>query len=48
MSKEFEEIVLKKLEVLDERTKDNSQKLGNLEIEVKDTKHELKDLKTKM
>lgn len=55
MSKEFEDIVLKKLEVLDERTqnlevqiKDNSKKLGNLEIEVKDTKHELKDLKTKV
>ena len=35
MSKEFEEIVLKKLDNLGDGLKYNTQRLGNLEIEVK-------------
>ena len=49
MSKEFEEIVLKKLENLETEFKGTNQRLeqrlGNLEIEVKDTKESLLDLR---
>ena len=48
MSKEFEKIVLEKLEVLDERTKVDSQKLGNLEIEVKANSKKLSNLEIEL
>ena len=41
MSKEFEEIVLKKLDALDKRTK-------NIETEVRDTRLELKETKQEL
>jgi len=49
MSKEFEEIVLKKLEKLDmieREVKNNSQRLANLETEVGSLKAEVGSLKT--
>ena len=46
MSKEFEELVLKKLGNLEVNVKDTNQRLGKLETEVKDTKNNLKDLST--
>ena len=51
MSKEFEEIVLKKLEKLDNieiEVKNNSQRLGNLEAEVGSLKAEVGSLGTEM
>ena len=55
MSKEFEDIVLKKLEVLDERTqnlevqiKDNNKKIGNLETEVKANSQKLGNLEIEL
>ena len=55
MSKEFEDIVLKKLEVLDERTqnlevqiKDNNKKIGNLETEVKANSQKIGNLETEV
>ena len=44
MSKEFEEIVLRKLDNLEAGLKDNNQRLGSLETEVKDTKQGLQQL----
>lgn len=41
MSKEFEEIVLKKLDNLETEVKDNSQRLENLETEVKNNTRRL-------
>ena len=55
MSKEFEDIVLKKLEVLDERTqnlevqiKDNNKKIGNLETEVKANSQKIGNLESEV
>ena len=45
MSKEFEEIVLKKLDNLETEIKNNNQKIGVLEVELKDTKSKLEDTK---
>ncbi len=44
MSKEFEEIVLKKLGNLETEMKDNNKRLGNLEKDLKDTNQNLLDL----
>lgn len=45
MSKEFEEIVLKKLGNLENEVKGNNQRLGKLEIEVKDTEEVVTDIR---
>lgn len=44
MSKKFEEIVLKKLDILETEMKNNNQKIGELEVEVKDTKCKLENM----
>ena len=45
MSKEFEDIVLKKVDFLETEIKNNNQKISVLEVEVKDTKSKLEDTK---
>ncbi len=48
MSKEFEEVVLKKLDVLTTEVKDTNQRLSNLEEEVNDTKQRLSTLENEV
>ena len=48
MSKEFEEIVLQKLDTIEIEVKSNSQRLGNLETEVGSLEKEVGTLKTEV